>query len=213
MLDKNKFVVKEQAKMFSSKKAFDIVDADGGQPLGTAVENTGGLAAVLGMVLGKDKMPLTIEFRKKPDDAIVFSVRRKGFIFKKVQLVDGDGQVIGSYKAKMLSLTGGYHIYDQDGKHVSDIKGKMFKSEYKFMTPDGSKEMGSVSKKWGGVAKELFTSAGTYGVQIEPEFAGDKKTKMLILGAAIAIHAIFNKGGGKGGKGGGDDEGGGGGDD
>jgi uncharacterized protein YxjI len=53
------------------------------------------------------------------------------------------------------------------------------------------------------VVKSLFTSDGTYGVQISPQFGEDDKTKMVILGAAIAIDCLMAKHGkhGKGEKG------------
>jgi uncharacterized protein YxjI len=208
MLDKTKFVVKQQTKFLMAKSAYDIVDGDSGNALGTATEKRGLLATLFGMVLGKERMPLTIEVRQKPDDALVFSIRRSGLLFKKVRLLNAQGQAVGTYKAKKFSLTGGFHIYDEAGKHIAEIKGKWFKAEYTLLTPDG-KEMGSVSKKWGGMAKELFSSAGTFGVQIAPRCAEDTKAKMLILGAAIAIDAVFQQKGGKSGGGGGDEGGGG----
>jgi uncharacterized protein YxjI len=205
MLDLNTFVVKEQAKMFSSKPGYDILD-EKGEPQATVTQKVGGLWTVLGLVLGKDRIPISLEVRSKKDDKLLFSVKRSGMIMKKVQLVDGEGKVQGTYKAKMISLAGGYHVYDGEGKHVADVKGKLLKSEYTFFKPDGKTEMGKVSKKWGGMGRELFTSADTYGVQVNPEHAGDKRAKMLILGAALAIDAFFKSGGG--GKGGGDDSGG-----
>ena len=201
MLDKNKFVLKEQTKMLSAKGVYDIIDADSNQPLGTAAPTKSGfMKTIMGLVLGKDNMSLTIEFRQKSDNALLFSVRRKGLLFKKVQALDAQGQVLGSYKAKKFSLSGGFHIYDKDGKHFAEIKGKMFKSDYKFLTPDG-KEMGTVSKTWGGMAKELLTSAGTHVVVIAPAYATDTTAKKLVLGAAIAINTAFKKKGGKGGGG------------
>src|SRR5262249_51719952 len=113
--------------------------------------------------------------------------------------------------SKMFSLSSGFHVYDKAGKHLAEIKGKMLKSEYKFVAPDKTTEMGSVSRTWGGLAKSLISGDGTYGVQIAPAFAGDETTKILILGATIAVETIFKKakggGGGKseGGDAGGDD--------
>jgi uncharacterized protein YxjI len=119
---------------------------------------------------------------------------------KKVRLLDGQGQVLGSYKAKLFSLASGFHIYGKEGNHIADIKGKLLKSEYTFVALQEGTEMGSVSRKWGGLGKELFSSAGTYCVQIAPAYAGNTRAKMLILGAAVAIDAIFTKGGKEGEK-------------
>lgn len=193
MLEKNTFLVKQKAKMLSSRNSYEILDEEG-KVIGTAEQQTGGLAKALGMLLGDP--PTQIEFREKPDDSLVFTVRRTGYLFKKVQVVDSQGVVVGTYKAKRFSISGGFHVYDADGKHVAEIRGKLLKSEYTFFQPDGKTEMGKVSKKWAGAMKEMFTSADTYGVQIEPAFAENPKTKMLILGAAVAIDALMSTQGG-----------------
>lgn len=207
LLAREKFVVKEKTSLLSSRKQYDILDGDTGEVLGTALEKTGWLAMLLGLAVGKDRMSMTIELRQQPEDELVFSVRRKGLLFKKTQILDGKGRVLGTYKAKLFSLTGGFHIYDQDGKHVAEIRGKWFKSEYTFLTPEGVK-MGSVSRKWGGMARELFTSDDTYGVEIVPEYHNDPRVKRLILGAAIVMDAMFQKkGGGKSDSEGGDEGG------
>jgi uncharacterized protein YxjI len=193
VLEKNKFIVKGQMKALSSKRAYEIADGDSGQTLGMATENVGFLAMLLGMAMGKDNMSMTIEVRQQSDNALLFSVRRSGLFMKKIQALDAQGQVLGTYKAKMFSLSGGFHVYDKDVKHFCEIKGNMFKAEYKFVTPDGATEMGSVSRTWGGLAKSLLTGTGTYGVQIAPAFADNTTAKILILGAAIAVDAMFKK--------------------
>ncbi|HEY1190249.1 MAG TPA: phospholipid scramblase-related protein [Gemmata sp.] len=203
MLELNTFVVKQQAKFFSSRASFDILDETGKQ-VGTAEQSTTMMAKLVGMVLGPPAT--TIEFREKPDNALVFAVRRRGLLFKKVEVVDAQGAVIGLYKAKRFSLAGGFHVYDGAGKHVAEIRGKLMKADYTFFQPDGKTEMGKVSKKWAGAMKELFTSADTYAVQIEPAFAEDPKVKMLILGAAVAIDSLMSTGSGGGGGGESDDE-------
>ncbi|MBN9519292.1 hypothetical protein J0H58_12340 [bacterium] len=203
MLVKNKYVIKEHAKLLSSRKTYDIIDPDTTDVVATAEQKTTLMANLIGMVLGP---PATaIEIRAKGSGDLLFTVRRRGLLFKKVEVLDGTGKVIGLYKAKRLSLSGGFHVYNDAGKHIAEIRGKLLKSEYRFFTPDGKTEMGAVSKKWGGMAKELFTSADTYGVEVRPEFAEDAEVKIMILGAAIAADALL---GGKGGSGGGGDSGG-----
>jgi uncharacterized protein YxjI len=185
LLDQNKFVVKSSSKAFSSKKNFEIVEGDSGQQLGTATDTTGFFPSLLGAT--------HVEVRDSSNNALLFTVGRMGMIFKKDQVLDGQGQLIGKYKAKMFSLSGGFHVYDKDGKHLLEIQGNMLKAEYKFMTPDRSTEMGSVSRTWGGLAKSLFTGGDTFGVQIDPKFGSDHNMKMLILGAAIALESFFKK--------------------
>jgi len=198
MLDGSKFAVSGHTGLLSSGTGYDIADGDSGKPLATATEKTTFLATLLGMAMGKDNMSKTVEVRKKSDGALLFSVRRSGFLFKKVQVLDVEGKALATYKAKMMSLSGGFHVYDPAGKHLAEIKGKMLKAEYQFVTPDG-KPMGSVSRSWGGLAKSLLGGAGSYGVQIESAYANDPTMKAIILGAAIAVDSMFTKAGSKGG--------------
>jgi uncharacterized protein YxjI len=199
LLDQNKFVVKSQGKAFSSKKSFEILNGDG-KALGTGSDTTGFLASLFGAT--------TIEVRDSTSNAPLFTVGRTGWLMKRDQVLDPQGQVIGRFKPKMFSLSGGFNVYDKDGKHLAEIQGKMFKAEYKFVAPDKSGEMGTVSRTWGGTAKSLFSGGDTFGVQIDPKFAKDNTAKMLILGATIAVESIFKKkaGGGVGGDSDGGDE-------
>src|SRR5262245_31976255 len=114
MLDRNTFVVSEKGKMFSSRKSYQIRD-ETGKDIGTAEQSTGMMAKLIGMVLGPPSTQ--IEFRGM-DNAPVFTVRRRGLFFKKVETVDAKGQVVAQYKGKRFSLKGGYHVYDGEGKHV-----------------------------------------------------------------------------------------------
>ena len=120
LLDHNKFVVKSQSKTFSSKKDFELKDGETGQTLGTAKDTTGFLPSLFGSV--------TLEVRDVANNALLFSVARSGWLLKKDQVLDPQGQVVGRYKAKMLSLSGGFHVYDKDGKHLAEIQGKMLTS-------------------------------------------------------------------------------------
>src|SRR5262249_34264227 len=86
-----------------------------------------------------------------------------------------------------------FHVYDKDGNHFAEIKGKWLGFDYRFVTPDGKVELGRGSKKWGGMAKELFTSADTYGVEGSEELADQPMAKMLILAAALAIDMIYQE--------------------
>jgi uncharacterized protein YxjI len=203
------FIVTPKTKLLSSKHSFEVKD-EKGQLVGSAEQSTGFMDQLLGMIKGP---PATkIEVRSKQDNGHAFTVRRRGFLMKKVEAVNPAGEVVGRYKAKTFSLSGGFHVYDKDNKHIAEIRGKLFKAEYTIFTPDGKTEMGKVSKKWGGMAKELFSSGQTFGVQISPQFAEDTNAKIMILGAAIALECLMgsHKGGKHGGGEGGEEGGGGG---
>ncbi|MBX9581375.1 MAG: hypothetical protein K2X87_13825 [Gemmataceae bacterium] len=196
MLDRNTFVVKERVKLISNTNTYDILDGESGEPVGTAEENIGPVVQLLRFFISKHIMPTRIEVREKPDDSLVFTIRRGAYIFKsRVEVHDAQGELLGYFKSKFFTISGGFHIYDKDDKHFAEIKGKWLGWDYRFLTPDGQVEMGRVSKKLGalGLVKELFTSADTYAVAINPELADEPLAKMLVLAAALAIDTIYKE--------------------
>jgi uncharacterized protein YxjI len=117
------------------------------------------------------------------------------FFRAKVQVLDGDGQMIGYFKSKILSLGGGFWVYDTRDRQVAEIKGNWVGWNFQFLTPEGE-ELGVVTKKWAGLAKELFTSADNYIVSIHDDLSDQTTLKRLLLAAALAIDVVYkeNKG-------------------
>lgn len=210
MLEKNTFVVKEHVKFVSNSNTYDILDAQTGDVLGTAQENIGMLKQLLRFVLPKQIMSTEIEVREKPDNQLVFTIRRGPYLFRsRVEVRDANGGVVGYYQSKFFTIGGGFHIYDKADKHIAEIKGKWTGFDYRFLSPDGKVEMGRVSKKLslGQMVKDLFTSADTYAVEVSPDLSDEPMAKMLILAAALAIDTIYkeeNRGGVSIGDGGGE---------
>jgi uncharacterized protein YxjI len=50
-----------------------------------------------------------------------------------------------------------------------------------------------VTQKWAGLAKEFFTSADNYVLQISQEVPADHSLRQLILGAVMCIDMVYNE--------------------
>ena len=194
MLDAQRFLVRQQVKFLAGHATYDIFDADApdADPVGTAEEQVSGLVQLLRWFVSKALMGTTVEVREKPDDALVFTIRRGPYIFRSsVEVRDGQGELVGTFKSKVLTIGGGFHVYAADGRHFAEVKGNLLGFSYKVLTPDRAVELGRVSKQWGGVAKELFTSADTYAVELSDDLQEQPLAKMLVLAAALAVDMIF----------------------
>ena len=193
MLEHNTFVIKEKVKILSNVQSYDILDAKG-ELLGTAQETIGFMTQMLRWFMSKQFLPTRLEVREKPDDSLVFSIRRGWYLFRsRVEVHDSQDQLVGYFKSKFFTISGGFHVYDKDDKHFAEVKGKLLGWNYRFLTPDGKVEMGQVSKKLGamGILKELFTSADTFGVEVSEDLEDQPMAKMLILAATLAIDLIY----------------------
>lgn len=60
------------------------------------------------------------------------------------------------------------------------------------MSNDG-KEFATVTKKWNGLGKELFTSADNYILQINPQVPADNPLRMLIMAAVMCIDLVLKE--------------------
>jgi uncharacterized protein YxjI len=73
---------------------------------------------------------------------------------------------------------------------VAEVKGDWKGWNFKFLDTSGH-ELGSVTKKWAGIGKELFTSADNYMIALgEASQAGSAP---LLLAAGIAIDVVYKE--------------------
>lgn len=190
MLEADRFMIKEQVKFFKSHHTYDIYDFDTEEHVGTAEEAISGFAKALRWVASKQFMPTTVDVRDH-DGALVFQIRRGWYLFRaRVEVLNANGELVGYFKSKIVTIGGGFWVYDKDDRQFAEVKGNFIGFDYRIVTPGGD-ELGRVTKKWGGVTKELFTSSDTYMVDVADDLTDQPVAKMLVLAAALAIDVIF----------------------
>ncbi|MGL6095719.1 MAG: phospholipid scramblase-related protein [Fimbriiglobus sp.] len=196
MLDARRFVVKERVKLLAAYQTYDLYDPDSSrpdEPVAVAEEKISGLIQMLRWVIAKQLMPTRVEIREKPDDSLVFSITRGVAFFRpRVEIYDAQDQMIGYFKSKLFSFGGGFWVHTPDDKQFAEVKGNFTGFNYQMLSPGGS-ELGTVTKKLSaaGLAKELFTSADTYTVEVAEDLSDNPMAKMLVLAAALAIDVVF----------------------
>jgi uncharacterized protein YxjI len=193
-LELREFIVKEHVGVLKLADTFDIFDARTQARVGLATETPGGFIHFLRFLINKQLLPNQVTVRQGDENGPVLFTIDKPFTFlrSKVVVHDASGQAMGYFKSKLFSLGGGFWVHDMSDQVVAEIKGDWKGWNFKFLNGQGG-EIGLVTKKWGGLAKELFTSADTYAVSIA-ESAGDgRATRILLLAAALAIDIVFKE--------------------
>jgi hypothetical protein len=195
MLECHSFAIQEHKKILSSVQSYDIKNGETGELVGSARENIGFITQGLRWVMSKQFLPTKVEVREKPDDSLVFTLRRGFYIFRsRVEVRDAQGELVGYFKSKFFTISGGFHVYDKNDKYFAHVKGRMFGFDYRFLTEDGKVELGQVSKVIGGMAglaRELFFSADHYFLKINSDLADQPMAKMLLLAATLAVDIIY----------------------
>ena len=197
MFSLNQFFVKEHVGLFKFSNVYDIIDPETGKKVGLAQEKIDTWVHLLRFIINKQLLPTRVDIIENPNDKgegkVVVSIKRGFTILRsKVKvLVDGDKE-IGYFKSKLFSFGGGFWLFDSSNEKVAELKGDWKGWNFKFLDMTG-KEMGTVTKKWSGLGKEMFTSADNYMISITDQLKKDAGSKALLLAAGIAIDTIFKE--------------------
>ena len=103
-----------------------------------------------------------------------------------MDICDANGVVLGWLKSKLFSLGGAFYVYDSSGNEVAFVQGNLIGWTFKFLDSEQN-EIGTITKKWAGVGKEMFTSADNYMIALNDEPAPAKAILMLAAGLAVDI--------------------------
>lgn len=190
-LNANLFLVKEHVGMFKAANNYDIYDPENDSIVMECREdNLGIFTKLLRFTDYKRMTPFDIQIRTS--EGQLLRVKRGISIFlSKVEVFDQDDQLIGLFKQKLFSIGGAFSILDANEKPICKLKGKWTGWNFKFL--HGDEELATVSKKWNGLGKELFTSADNYVLQISDSVPQDHICRQLISAAVMCIDMVLKE--------------------
>ena len=192
MLDRNLYLIKEHARILKLVDRYDIFDPKTGEQIGIVKDEPSSFLKYLRLVVKKKFLPTTVNVYEDENSAPLFSIRKHmPFIRSKVQVIDGNGMPIGYFKSKILTIGGGFNVFDMQDNKIANIKGDWKGWNFKFLDSNGA-EIGTVTKKWAGIGREFFTTADNYMISID-ETKSDHKTNMMLLAAGLAIDVVFKE--------------------
>ena len=190
LLTRRRFFVRERVALLKLSDTYDILDPDTQEPIGIARENISGWIKFLRLLIHKRLLPTRVDICETEGASPVLVLRRGLTLFRsKVEVFDADGRELGFFKNKIFTFGGGLDVYAASGERIAEVKGDWKGWNFRFLDPSG-RELGSVAKKWAGLAKELFTSADNYALMLKDDFTGDAS---LLLCAALTIDIIFKE--------------------
>jgi uncharacterized protein YxjI len=192
LLSQSTIIVKERVGLLKFSDTYDLLDPQSGQPIGIAQERPGGWVHALRFLINKQMLPTKVEIREQENGPVVLTIRRGFTLFRaKVSILDASGTEVAYLKSKVFSLGGGFHVYKPDDTKAAEVKGNWKGRSFRFLDLEGQ-EIGLIDQKWAGLGKELFTSADTYVVNVNP---GHEGSMPLMLATALAVDVIMKESG------------------
>ena len=192
LLNRTIFFVKERTGFLKLVDTYDIFDPATNRQIGIAKEEPPTWAKFLRLAVEKGKLPTVVNVYEAEGAPPVLSIHR-GFTFLRSKMhVTCAGRKLGYFRSKLISIGGGFHVFNTKDEQVAEVKGNWKGWDFKFLTKQG-REIGTVTKKWAGLGKELFTSADNYVISLNGLGGANPEAAALLLAAGLAIDIVFKE--------------------
>ncbi|MGL1934024.1 MAG: phospholipid scramblase family protein [Fibrobacterales bacterium] len=142
----------------------------------------------------KNLRPFTIVVAHISSQDTFITIKRPfRFIFHEIEIFDAEGVSIGRIEKRFTLLHKRYEIFNSTGEKIMEIEGPLLKPWTFYLKKDEHK-IGVIKKKFGGLLKEAFTNADSFGLQLTNSI--DHDSFKILLSAIFLIDFIhFEKSG------------------
>ncbi len=192
MLDRKTYVVKERPGVLKLTDTYDLLDPDTGQTIGIAKEEPPGITKYLRLLGNNAFFPTQVNVYEREGAPPILTIDRGFTLFRAKVFVRTPERQLGYFKRKMLTIGQTFNIFDMQDQQIGMVKGDWKGWNFQFLGPNGE-ELGRVTKKWAGLARELFTTADTYVIALSDAAAGRREVAQLLLAAGLAIDTVFKE--------------------
>jgi uncharacterized protein YxjI len=191
LLHQSALFVRERVGFLKFADAYDLLDPVSQQPMGVVLERP--WWPWLRLFVNKRLLPTAAEVFEADQVTVAFRLRRPFGIFRlRFEVIGPDGRLLGVIRNKFFSLRGKLLVEDAEGRHLAEYTGGVLSWTRELKDPQGG-VLGTVDKKWAGLAKEFFTSADNYHLSLAPQVAGDTQKAALLLAACVAYDMCFKE--------------------
>ncbi|MFO1093997.1 MAG: phospholipid scramblase-related protein [Planctomycetaceae bacterium] len=188
----NLFLVKEHVGMFKAANNYDVFDPQTGEEILWCREpNLGFLWKMFRFTEWKTATPFDVHVTTPGGEPVIRVQRGISLFLSKVNVFDEHDERVGGFKQKLFSIGGAFTILDADDQPLCELKGKWTGWEFSFV--HNGIQLARVTKKWGGLGKELFTSADNYILEISDQVPPDNPLRILIMGSVFCIDMVLKE--------------------
>lgn len=188
--ESNTYFIDEKVQFFKFENAYQVYN-DKGESIGSIKQKLTAGQKVLRLLLNKAMLPFLFEIRNSNDELEASISRGWTFLMSQIVIKNAQGNTIGTIKQKFKLFKPSFKIFDAVENLIAEISGD-WKAWNFTITDTSENQIGSISKKWAGAMKEIFTSADKYNVTIDPSYS-NLQNKIAILSGAITIDMVLKE--------------------
>lgn len=188
--DTNNYFIDEKVNMLKFENEYKVFNEQAVQ-IGMIKQKLSGGEKVLRLLFNKSMLPFHLEIKDANDQLQATISRGWTFWLSKISIKDASGNQIATVEQKFTMLKPNFKIYNNQHAQIAEISGDW--KAWNFSIFDTNKnQIGSITKKWAGVAKEFFTTADKYNVNINPVFS-NPNDKIAVIASAVTIDMVLKE--------------------
>ena len=195
LIGDSKFVkirqIKEKLEIFTgweTANKYQVLDEHGG-PLGYAAERKKGILGALTKNFLKSHRPMDIDIWNSQKE-LVLTAKRPFFFFFSDMRVYRDQHLLGEIKTRFGIIKRKYDLLDARGSVFARIESPRWRL-WTFQIKDSrGEDAGQISKKWGGVLKEVFSDSDSFGTDLSKRDWKEEEQALILL-ATLSIDLDF----------------------
>ena len=185
---RNTFIIDQ--KTWTIANSYRILGEDG-QQIGVIQENLPASRLILSFFISKKNLPFTLHLQDAAGNIMATIEKKFSFFVATIDIKDGNGIKIGTIKQKFTLLKPSYEVYNATGQLIGTITGDWRAWDFKILD-NNQNELATISKKWGGALKEIFTDSDKYMISVSPQVT-DENMRMAIISASAVIDKVHKE--------------------
>lgn len=182
--------IKEEVALLKLTDTYNLLDPDTGAQLGQAKDEPA--MKWLRLLLKKVFLPTDVRVYGAGQTTPLLTVHKHvGFLRTRLTVHGPSGELLAQLRSKLFTLGGAFEVTGAQGLPMGELKGDWKGWDFTF-TVNGQ-VFGRITKKWAGLAKELFTNADQYLVVLEAEGERTPHGLALLTGLALAVDVVYKE--------------------
>jgi uncharacterized protein YxjI len=192
LLDYERIVINQKAKLIELVNEYKIRDTDGNEIGVIRQEGQSTLKKLARFVSSLDQfMTHSLSVYDADGSKLLEVIRPRKIVKSTVQVRDAAGAPIGEIRQQNVFGKIRFGLHDATGQQVGEIRAENWRAWNFSIVDHIGQEVGRITKTWEGLAKTVFTTADDYLAEISPAVAPPLRT--LVFASAVAVDTALKQ--------------------
>lgn len=191
------FVFQEHTGILKAANSYDVLHPETGEKLMVCTEEQlSTITKILRFSPFKSMTPFFVVVRDTTGAEILSLRRGVSVLFSRVEVFDESHRLIGMFQGRFSFPRKKIDVLDNSGVVSCVLRSNWIAWDFRLvrMSISGSEEeLATISKKWAGLAREWFTTAFRYFLNLNPVLGAHNPLRLMVFAAVICIDMVFKE--------------------